>query len=223
MKPNDRTLGDYFEGANPFVVPPYQRPYEWDEPRWVDLWRDLLLLYRRSLASSQRLELNGPQHFMGTLIVQTGDWLGGRRGAQLLLVDGQQRIATLFLAEAARRDHAAFLAGIDVDPEPLVRMPRTDVPRVTLTTMDQEAFESAMRGDFVNAVPEVHGTSQTARAYRFFRFQLWRGGNLPVFRQTSHRAHPANAPHLPQGRTKHGASQQSRRIRSTSIVLHSFC
>ena len=132
MKPNDRTLGDYFEGANPFVVPPYQRPYEWDEPRWVDLWRDLLLLYRRSLASSQRLELNGPQHFMGTLILRGIErQLSGRGAHAVPFGKGEELFSIEHVLPQAQDPGRAWRQDLDKWGEP-VDLPSSQELRHTL-------------------------------------------------------------------------------------------
>lgn len=175
MRTRDLPFSDYVVGPNPLVIPKYQRPYEWKQDRWTDLWRDVSSLYRRSEAKDpERRALNGPPHFMGTLIAQVGEFIGGGAGNQLLVVDGQQRLVSLFLLESARRDHAAYLAGSAVDPFPLARL-IDGSDRLTPNDTDGPAFRAAMTGLFRDQVPAEHVPSGVASAYRFFRYQFWLG------------------------------------------------
>lgn len=66
-------------------VPPYQRDYSWSEEQWDDLWSDLVEL---------RAEPEG-RHYMGALVVQ------GHSDRDFLVIDGQQRLATLTILALA--------------------------------------------------------------------------------------------------------------------------
>jgi len=157
----------YVLGPNPIVIPPYQRPYEWDIDRWRDLWRDFGHLYRRE---------GGPPHFMGVMIIETGQFVGGDLGLQLLVVDGQQRIVTMFLLEAALRDDAARRGSLPVSSYPLASMAQGEsMPRLFPNAADKAAFDAAMNGEFVTEIPPRFRDLQVAEAYRFFRYQLWVG------------------------------------------------
>ena len=68
-----------------YRVPPYQRDYAWTQQEWEDLWNDVVEL---------RGEPDG-RHYMGALVVQThGD-------REFLVIDGQQRLATISLLALA--------------------------------------------------------------------------------------------------------------------------
>ena len=68
-----------------YRVPPYQRDYAWTQQEWEDLWNDVVAL---------RGEPDG-RHYMGALVVQThGD-------REFLVIDGQQRLATISLLALA--------------------------------------------------------------------------------------------------------------------------
>jgi uncharacterized protein with ParB-like and HNH nuclease domain len=75
-----------------FVVPTYQREYEWETPSegkgevgqfWEDIWHNCWKA--------------GRKHFLGVILVD-------ERGADSELVDGQQRVTTMFLLVLALRD-----------------------------------------------------------------------------------------------------------------------
>jgi hypothetical protein len=68
-----------------YRVPPYQRDYSWEEEQWEDLWNDILDLRGRP----------DERHYMGALVVE------GRTDREFLIIDGQQRLATLSLLSLA--------------------------------------------------------------------------------------------------------------------------
>jgi uncharacterized protein with ParB-like and HNH nuclease domain len=84
----------YFDGAKQNVIPLFQRPYTWDQPKWETLWQDILAQYDRGEASTA--------HFMGAVVsvparaVPVGV-------SKYLVVDGQQRLTTIALLLCALR------------------------------------------------------------------------------------------------------------------------
>jgi uncharacterized protein with ParB-like and HNH nuclease domain len=77
-----------------YEVPLFQRPYEWKENNWWELWRDIINLY---LEKSEN-------HFLGTIVtISKSDTPGGMKSYSV--IDGQQRLTTLFIILAAIRDH----------------------------------------------------------------------------------------------------------------------
>ena len=78
---NTRTI-NYLEligNGKHYRVPPYQRDYSWSDEQWEDLWNDLMDL------------LPDPEerHYLGALVVEE------RGDREFLIIDGQQRLATL--------------------------------------------------------------------------------------------------------------------------------
>lgn len=85
MQTNKTTFHDLMSGTGKqLYCPPLQRPYEWGEQQWRDLYFDL-----RAAA-----DLKQP-HFFGTLILTTAAPEGGVK--RHMLIDGQQRLTTLAL------------------------------------------------------------------------------------------------------------------------------
>lgn len=82
-------------------VPPFQRDYSWEEEQWEDLWTDL-----GELRSNP-----DDRHYLGALVVE------GRSDREFLIIDGQQRIATLSLFVLATLGRLGELAETGHDAE----------------------------------------------------------------------------------------------------------
>ena len=100
---NTRTI-NYLEligNGKQYRVPPYQRDYSWKEEQWEDLWNDILQL------RSNREE----RHYLGALVVEAED------DREFLIIDGQQRLATLSLLALAVIAMLDSMANDGIDPE----------------------------------------------------------------------------------------------------------
>jgi uncharacterized protein with ParB-like and HNH nuclease domain len=96
MKAHETILQPVFEGTKQYIIPLFQRTYSWKLDRWETLWDDLLSLYT---SESTR------KHFLGALVSMPVDMTPAGVN-KFLLIDGQQRLTTLFLILAAIRDIA---------------------------------------------------------------------------------------------------------------------
>jgi hypothetical protein len=100
---NTRTTNflELFGNGRIYRVPPYQRDYSWEEEQWEDLWNDVLEL---------RPEPDD-RHYMGALVVEA------KSDREFLIIDGQQRLATLSLLALAAiaKLHAMADGGTDPD------------------------------------------------------------------------------------------------------------
>jgi len=85
-----------------YRVPPYQRDYSWVEEQWEDLWNDIVELR------------DNPEerHYMGALVVE------GKSDRDFLIIDGQQRIATLSILALAAIDQLQQIAAATADSAP---------------------------------------------------------------------------------------------------------
>lgn len=83
-------LNSFFQGSMKYIIPFFQRPYVWDEENWENLWENIFQTYTNYKNKKES------EHFIGTLIIK-------QRPAEKLnennydLIDGQQRITTIFL------------------------------------------------------------------------------------------------------------------------------
>ncbi|GAB3638218.1 DUF262 domain-containing protein [Hymenobacter arcticus] len=85
-----------FSGEMQFMVPLFQRSYSWKLKQWKTLWQDLLLL--------PELEA-GRQHFIGSVVMHPTNTVP-TGVSKYAVIDGQQRLTTLFILLIALRDTA---------------------------------------------------------------------------------------------------------------------
>ena len=68
-----------------FIIPDYQRPYKWDEENCETLWNDITNFFAE--------KKEGEEYFLGTIVTCKGD----DPKNEIEIIDGQQRITSLFL------------------------------------------------------------------------------------------------------------------------------
>lgn len=88
-------LGRY--ERRPVVLPPFQRAFSWERPQLTVFWEDLI-----SFESTYTSSPLTATYFLGSIVVIES-------AEQILLLDGQQRLATAIVALAAMRDLARSL------------------------------------------------------------------------------------------------------------------
>ncbi|MBC7448128.1 MAG: DUF262 domain-containing protein, partial [Hymenobacteraceae bacterium] len=88
-----------FEGEKQFFIPLFQRQYSWKSKQWRDLWLDLLALHELTQTEPER------KHFIGSVVMHPTNSVpvGVSKYA---VIDGQQRLTTLFVLLVALRDVA---------------------------------------------------------------------------------------------------------------------
>lgn len=101
MKASETKLQRLIEGTQQYLVPLFQRPYRWVKPHWRNLWMDLQDL----LVEPER------SHFMGAIVTMPAHTVP-EGVSKYLLIDGQQRLTTIFLLLAAIRDKAKLIPGM---------------------------------------------------------------------------------------------------------------
>ncbi len=96
MQASETKLQQIIEGTKQYVVPLFQRAYSWKKPEWKVLWDDIIEL----------CEMDNPRaHFMGSIVtIPTASVPEGV--GKYLLIDGQQRLTTVFILLSALRDSA---------------------------------------------------------------------------------------------------------------------
>lgn len=99
LNTDTKSFLDMIGNGKVYRVPPYQRDYSWHEEQWEDLWQDIDVL------RSQPDE----RHYMGAMVVE------GKSDREFLIIDGQQRIATLSVLALAILARLKHLAGAGQD------------------------------------------------------------------------------------------------------------
>ena len=158
----DVTLENLLEGTKQFVVPLFQRPYSWKKKNWDELWRDLLDVCEPS---------NSSKHFMGAIVTMPVD-MQPHGVNKFLLIDGQQRLTTLFVVLACIRDLAGEETKLHDEIENLYLVNQfkegSNRRKLLPTQADRQAF---------NAV--IEGTDQTntvlSKVYAYFSKALRTG------------------------------------------------
>lgn len=94
------TVLKLLQGAKVFIVPRYQRRYDWRLDRWQPFWDDILHEYAVE-HSEESQELDG--HFLGSIVLHPAAGPASTL-MQHLVIDGQQRLTTILVLLAALRD-----------------------------------------------------------------------------------------------------------------------
>jgi hypothetical protein len=107
----DYIVNEVLRDARRFMVPIYQRQYQWGKKRLEPLWDDIVAKAEEALNGE-----SGFMHYMGALILApTGDANKFAITPSIQVVDGQQRLTTFMLFLAAIRDKAQELGVPDVE------------------------------------------------------------------------------------------------------------
>ena len=94
MEANKHRFAELVGGSAQFVIPVFQRDYNWAEEQCEQLWDDVERVGRT----------DGGDHFFGP-VVYISTRGSGAAFTRWLLIDGQQRMTTVSLLMAALRDH----------------------------------------------------------------------------------------------------------------------
>lgn len=85
---HEEKIRKIFSGDSRFTIPRNQRKYVWDEKQWMELYDDVVYTYtKKKEMESGKEEIS---HFLGSFVLQEKD-------KKYDIIDGQQRITTLFL------------------------------------------------------------------------------------------------------------------------------
>ncbi len=96
MKANETKFQPIIEGTRQYIVPLFQRPYSWEQKQWKILWEDLLWLCENDEPKS---------YFIGSIVTMPTNTVP-EGIPKFLLIDGQQRLTTIFILLTLIRDLA---------------------------------------------------------------------------------------------------------------------
>ena len=93
MKASETSVLNFIGGLDKvFIIPPFQRNYEWSNNQCEELFSDIENAFKKQKT-----------HYLGNIVYYFGD-NNGAEFQELILVDGQQRISTIVLLLCALRD-----------------------------------------------------------------------------------------------------------------------
>ena len=188
MQADDHPVEVILKEARRFMVPLYQRKYQWADQRLVPFWEDVEAKAGEVLESESKF-----QHYMGALILSpVGPAAQIAVTPKVQVVDGQQRLTTfqLFLAalRETARDHSesALMEHVEdylfnqpksKDTDPLTRF------KLTPTPSERNVFHYIVENDYEsvrtkyascywgNRVPK-NTPFRALRAYELFRHKI---------------------------------------------------
>lgn len=158
MDTDDHLVETVLKEARRFVVPLYQRKYQWDDERLTPFWDDVKAKASEILNNNSKFE-----HYMGALIlapVDTGSQIG--RTPVVQVVDGQQRLTTFLLFLAALREVARDykLTGIIEQIKPYLKNEPKNKEKneplakfkLTPTPSDRDLFHDLIQMDYLSVI-----------------------------------------------------------------------
>jgi len=162
MQAKETKLQDIIEGTKQYVIPLFQRTYSWTDKEWGILWKDLIELCE---TESPRTHFIGSIVNMPTVSVPEGV-------AKFLLIDGQQRLTTIFILLTLLRNKAREQQQQDFADEinnTLLVNPYkkgNDFFKLMPTQVDRDIYKNLING-------KANETeSQLTKAYNFFEKKL---------------------------------------------------
>ena len=178
MQAGEVKLGKVFANDHQSVIPLFQRPYVWDEPNWLPLWRDVRKAAEEVEAQSHADD-EGPEetYFLGAIVVQQRR-RPPRRLASSHIIDGQQRLTTLQVllaaARAAAHDAGApgaaarFTSLLENRSETIHADHQDDLYKVWPLPQDRDAFFWAVRPPHDSDRPAPDDDHVLVQARRWF-------------------------------------------------------
>lgn len=162
MQAKETKLQDIFEGTKQYVIPLFQRTYSWTIKEWDVLWKDLVEL----------CDMENPRtHFIGSIVnMPTTSVPEGV--AKYLLIDGQQRLTTIFILLTLLRNKARETQNNrfadEINNTLLVNQYKdgNDHYKLMPTQVDRSTYQKLISGD------EFPEDNQITRAYHYFEKKL---------------------------------------------------
>jgi uncharacterized protein with ParB-like and HNH nuclease domain len=168
VKANETKFQDLVAVNHQYFVPLFQRPYSWTKREWKTLWDDIVELME-----------NSAEHFIGSIVnIPTPSIPAGV--SKFLLIDGQQRMTTLFVVMAALRDKANAHGNAPLADEindMIVNRHRKgdDHYKLMPTQIDREAFKRVISEN------DSQSNAMIAQCYRYFSQRISADNMQAVF------------------------------------------
>ncbi len=163
MQANETKLEQIIEGTKQYVIPLFQRTYSWEKKEWDTLWDDL-----KDLCETEKPR----SHFIGSIVnMPTTSVPEGV--AKYLLIDGQQRLTTIFIILTLLRNKAKESGeskfAEEIEHKYLINPYEKDSERFKLlpTQVDRESYKRLIEAD-----KSLNSDDQITKAYNYFEKKL---------------------------------------------------
>ena len=154
-----------------FLVPKFQRNYSWGEEKVEELWNDLIENYEKIMDESINNEK--AQYLLGPMVLLKSD-----ASSEFLVIDGQQRLATLTMLFCVARDiilEDARNAGRDRPDIEREAVKINDLIQITelgkykgwklvLNDTDKDLFEEIQRFEINESKPQAERINKVFKA-----------------------------------------------------------
>ena len=136
-----------------FIIPPFQRNYDWSIEQCDELFDDIIKAYKTSTT-----------HYLGNIVYYVGKNSGASFN-ELILVDGQQRITTILLLLCAIRDYSK--EDLKIDSRYLIN--DTDIEKFRIK-LKQTSYDYRIFATVINKgnLQESDQKSNVIKNYRHF-------------------------------------------------------
>ena len=164
MSPKEEYLERVIKSSNQFIMPVFQRFYVWNQKMWSTLWKDINILIEE-----EDIKL---KHFMGPMIFSDNTSLAF--GSKTMVIDGQQRLITIFILLAVIRDHAKKMnlkgKSESIDSKYLfsINAENEMIPKIEPRMRDRDAFLKIIN----NNHEDIDTESLVIKAYQFFSHKI---------------------------------------------------
>lgn len=156
-------LRDILENGRYFYIPVYQRNYSWQDEQCKQLMKDLIKIYDGEYS----------EHFIGTVVWKADDG----NSDNLSVIDGQQRLTTMFLLILAMRDNTEDVDVLDVLNQ-IISAKLSKQIRLTPIKSDNEVFLEIVSG----RASEVKQKSNRIYANYFYFCQYIKENDIDIIK-----------------------------------------
>ena len=165
MKGSGITIGKFLNKGIEFTIPLYQRDYAWKVKNCKQLWEDILSL-------NIKIDKENKKHFLGAIASKTDN------GKEYLIIDGQQRLTTIFLLLLALKKYNSDVGPINLSLERKIDAILKDEDlksgelklKLKPNKKDREAF-NRINDDKISDGEAIEKTNITNN-YKYFRDRL---------------------------------------------------
>lgn len=167
MQVSEANFQQIIPGQKQYHVPKFQREYTWKLKQWDDLWNDIIDLHENNTNDDSK-------HFIGSIVTIPSPPSPNENIVKYLLIDGQQRLTTVFILLILLRDMALKegnqnLAGV-IETSYLINQFVADNLRIKIISTEINND----RGTLLNLVNRIESeeSSLITKCYTSFRKKI---------------------------------------------------